>query len=105
MASIMIVDADRLHETPVAFQQYVETYFYQSNVLGKRVFIAARFLQLTISQRFRRGFAPSHMIELMQFTEGLAKGQDLGAWIRSVVGILVWEFESGYDSDNVVNMD
>lgn len=99
----MIVDADRLHETPKAFQQYVERYFCDDVLFGKRVFVAARFLNLTW-QHNRRGFAPRHMLELREFKEGLKPGQNLGDWIAKA-GKYVREYEGGFDSDSVVNMD
>lgn len=104
MASVMIVDADRLHETPKAFQQYVARYFRDDVLFGKRVFVAVRFLNLSFWQHNRRGFAPRHMLELSEFKEGLRPGQNLGEWIAKA-GKYVWEFEAGFDSDNVTNVD
>lgn len=104
MASVMIVDADRLGETPLAFQQYVEHFFRESTCLGKRVFVATRVLQFDHWKHARGGFAPSHSIELMGYTEGL-KGAPLGDWIFKARGTFLWEFEGGHDSDNVLHMD
>lgn len=104
MASVMIVDADRLGETPRAFQQYVEHFFRESTCLGKRVFVATRVLRLDPRKHVRGGFAPRHSIELDGYTEGL-NGVSLGAWIFKAHGTFLWEFEGGHDSDNVVHMD
>lgn len=103
MASVMIVDAERLHETPVAFQQYIERYFREDKLLGKRVFVAARFLTLS---RYQLGHAPRHSIEVDSFTEGLAKGQRLYDWMdKKGRNVYFWEFEGGHDSDNVYHVD
>lgn len=46
MASVMIVDAEQVKNAPRAFQRYVETYFREDTCLGKRVFVAMRYLHL-----------------------------------------------------------
>ena len=105
MASVMIVDAERLAETPKAFRDYVERYFREDTCLGKRVFVAARFLDLDPWKHHGPGYAPCHSIHLAQFTDGLKKGQTLYDWMSKARGKHFWEFHGGYDSDNVTNVD
>lgn len=105
MAEVMLVDADRLPETPRAFQDYVATFFTPQIVLGKRVFVATRYLELTERMQLSRGRAPSHSIHLQRFRDGLRNTQDLGDWMRKAEGKYLWTFEGGHDSDNVTHLD
>ena len=106
MAEVMIVDADRLPETPKAFQAYVDRYFQPGKMLGKRIFRACRKLYPDRDRdSFNRRLAPQHSLELRAFTEGLPKGQELGDWIRKHDGEYLWIFAGGHDSSDVVDDD
>lgn len=104
MAHVMIVDADRLPETPVAFQQYVARYGTSKTMLGRRVVILS--IKICGDFGFRdRGYAPGHSVDLMRYREGLAPDQSLNDWIRKAEGEFLWTFAGGYDSDDVVHED
>ena len=103
MATVMIVDAEQLPDAPKAFRDYVERYFRERRVLGKRVFVATQYLYL--DDRSSRGCAPGHNVDLQCFTDGLPPGQSLNEWMRRAAGTYLWTFEGGYDSNNVVHDD
>jgi len=107
VASIMIVDAEHLSEMPEAFQQYVKDYFVEKPILGKRTYVAARFLHLCEWRHNAKGHAPSHCVDLSHYTKGLKIGQSLNDWIDKAIraGRYIWELPGGFDSDNVVNVD
>jgi len=101
MASVMIVDAEALPNTPKAFQQYVSSYFKQRQVMGRNVYYALIKLDIDHYEYVRGGIAPSHMVNLTSYTEGLPKGVDLGKWIMQNEGKCLWTFTGGHDSDRV----
>ena len=94
--SVVLVDAEKLPETPVAFQQYVAEFFRKTKVLGKEVFIASMELSFYSSRssghRKGQGVAPSHSVDLMHFKEGLKGGQSLNDWMDKAEGKFLWRF-------------
>jgi hypothetical protein len=98
----MIVDAELLPETPKAFQDYVAQYFTEASVLGKRVFVATTKV---CGDRYGRGYAPAHSVDLMRFKDGLEPKQSLNDWMCKAEGTVLWQFAGGYDSDNVIDED
>ena len=90
MSGVMLVDPERLPETPLAFQQYVAKFFVEKQVLGRKVLVAST----TISNGHYggKGIAPSHSVDLMRFREGLGKDESLNDWIRKAEGKFLWQF-------------
>jgi hypothetical protein len=102
MAHVMIIDAERLHETPKAFQDYVHRYATEKTILGKRALVMCIKITGAFSSR-DRGYAPGHSVDLMRYRDGLADGQSLNDWIYKATGTYLWTFAGGYDSDDVVH--
>jgi hypothetical protein len=104
VSSVIVVDAELLPETPKAFQQYVDEYFQEKTVLGKRVFVASTVLSWSsynsYGHRKGQGTAPSHSLDLRRFTEGLGKDEQLNEWIRKAEGKYLWQFYGRDDSSS-----
>lgn len=89
MGGIILVDPDKLSDTPKAFQDYVGKYFAKTKVLGREVLYASTKLgwKYDDEERLRwnpknKGVAPGHSVEVDCFKDGLAKGERLSDWMR-----------------------
>ncbi len=85
-ASVLMLKATVLPDTPLAFQKYVEQYFAPKEVLDILVFYAFEALSLKQFDRDTppRGVAPSHRVELVHYKDGLA-GEHLSDWIARAI--------------------
>lgn len=101
MGCVILVDPERLNETPAAFQEYVRLHFLPKEVLGKQVLVASAKLSWSYtdyeSMRRPQGVAPSHSCDLMRFKKGLKAGQNLNEWMRENDGKYLWQL---YASDD-----
>lgn len=111
MGSVLIVRADRLAETPKAFRDYVAKFFVEDTVLGIKVFKAQRVLHWNhhdwelLETYHRRGRAPCHSVELMDYKDGLPEGQSLNDWIRKAPNDLLFEAITEDPPSNCVDED
>lgn len=106
MFSILIVDAERLNEMPLAFQLYVKDYFEWKIVLGKEVYVAMIRIDYDFAKYHRKGVAPGHSVDLLKYSDGLDDDPRAGTrtrpslneWIHKEVerGEFLWCF---YTSD------
>ncbi len=111
-ASFMLVKADKLLETPKAFQDYVKDHFLEKNVFGQQCFVAIRASNVKMYDCFGRkrspqGTAPSHNIELSVYREGLPEGTSLSQWITKQAKRkkpLIFEFCSSWDDGHLSPM-
>lgn len=102
MSGVMIVDAEKLPETPKAFQQYVEEFFVKKKVLGKECYVASTVLSFNYPHNSHgKGIAPSHSVDLMRFKAGLKKDQSLSDWLyeKGNNGKYFWDFASSEPHD------
>jgi hypothetical protein len=90
MSSVIVVDPDRLPETPPAFQQYVYEFFLKRKVLGRDCWVASTVLSPLWP--LARGTAPSHSVDLMRFKEGLKENQTLNEWMDKAEDKFFWRF-------------
>ena len=95
-SSFVIVTAEQLSRSPVAFKRYVDEHFQAVNFEGKECFVAIRATSVQLCDGSGRrgqtkGVAPSHSVDISQYTEGLPEGQSLNGWIRmaSELGLLL----------------
>jgi hypothetical protein len=68
---VMIVRADRLGETPLGFQAWVEDYFVKTDLLGLDCWMAKLFTYPPSSDGWRRGsgIAPCHNTDLNHYVQ------------------------------------
>ncbi len=93
-----MVEASRLPDLPLAFQQYVERYFAPTEIFGTLVLYAFQALHLKeLDRRPARGVAPSHSVDISQYRDGL-NGQSLAEWISGAVTQgLILRLGAGWD--------
>lgn len=97
MASVLIVRCDFVHTAPRGFKKYIEEYFNVKTILGYDCMVSARFCNYYGA--YGKGAAPSHSMDVREYSEGLPNGQSLGDFIRDKVkeGMYMWEFYGGDD--------
>jgi len=102
----MIVSAEKLSETPVAFQRYVRDFFKAETVLGMKCYVASTVLNFEWPGRIYPpklgeglGTAPSHSVDLRRYDEGLKKDQSLNEWMNKAEGKYLWRFYDHEPSD------
>jgi len=84
----MLVRADGLAETPKAFQDYVFKYFLKEVIFGTICYVAVRVSSVKTYDGCGRvicGVAPCHLVDLMEFEEGLGNSSNLSQWIESAL--------------------
>jgi hypothetical protein len=84
--SFMLVRADKLAETPQAFQDYVKDFFVLKNIFGMDCYVAIQTLSLEIwdgsgHRNKTEGIAPSHNCDVQRYKDGLPEGKRLFEWI------------------------
>lgn len=80
----MAVNAKQLDKQPKAFQDYVKRYFKRTYFLGIDAYVAILTTGgVNCLRKLEKGVAPSHFVDLNEFTEGLPEGMSLGEWIRT----------------------
>jgi len=85
---VIIVIDDLLPQLPVAFQQYVKTYFSQTVILGYHCWYATCSQDMLLDPLSdvlseRRAFAPLNSEADEMFTEGLPDKVTISDWIKS----------------------
>lgn len=90
MSGVVLVDPEKLKETPEAFQEYVAEFFVEKKILGRTMLYACTVLswdhRYTGYGSRPQGVAPSHSVDLMRFKKGLAKDQNLNEWMSKNQG-------------------
>ena len=99
--SILVAPVSCLRDAPAAFQAYVERYFVRQEIFGIPCMVAFRDTSFQNSSGNPRGVAPSHLVDLTGYKDGL-EGTDLNAWIRSDAQRgLLWEFGASWNDGNL----
>jgi len=85
-ASILIVPADKLPDTPKAFQDYVRDHFQLRNFFGKECYLAFRTGSVErwngpYQRKPAQGVVPGDL-DRKEYTEGLPEGTTLSQWIE-----------------------
>lgn len=70
-------------EAPIALQMYVRAYFKRKTIFGVECWVAFRDLGRP-SGMSAQGVAPSHMLDVNRFIEGLPRGVELYEVIRKL---------------------
>ncbi|MES2931462.1 MAG: hypothetical protein V4682_02045 [Patescibacteria group bacterium] len=97
--SITAILADKLGETPAAFQEYVKKYFAKQDICGTVYFVAfgADSRPDWKNESTKPGSAPSHSVDQAIYTEGL-DGKSLSEWMREAAEQgSIWKFNATWD--------
>jgi hypothetical protein len=111
--TVVVVDAEKLPSAPAGLQKYVEKFFRERDVLGKRCFVAYQklFFNHTDWEHYRmnpegcKGKAPGHSVDMHGYDEG-TDGKGLSSWMHDNNGKgIVWMFHAPEDHDGCGGFD
>jgi len=104
--SMIAMPVDQLQNCPKGFQEFVSQYFSPQNIFGRECFAAFGTIY---GSNGSRGVAPSHSVDLRQYSEGLDNDLTLHMWMEQAQSEgIIWRMQksvpdggrSGFELDD-----